>query len=302
MITNLKKTVVLLPFISLFISCSDSEDADNFDASLYLKVPDAQFEAKLIALGIDSEGKLDSKVLKADVENVAELEISSASTSEEIHDLTGIEGFTKLKKLVAIGNRLSTIDLTHNTLLDTLDLSGNDLSSIDLSKNKDLLMVDLKVNDLSSISGLSNAVNLKWLNLSFNFFEEFTIENPTLANILMSHNELVSIDTSQASGLESLYLVTNQITDLDLSANTILETVDVGDNKLTQINFGSKANLIYLSCFSNLLENLDVSGFDKLDYLSANRNPDLHCIQVETGQDIPTLKLSDYQQVNANCN
>ncbi|WP_190808723.1 leucine-rich repeat domain-containing protein [Flagellimonas sp. S3867] len=297
---NLKTTCFTLTLIALLGSCSN--DDDNLDSAIEIYVPDAQFEKRLISLGIDTDGKTNKKVLKSDAVNVEYLDLSSETVSEEITDLTGIEGFTNLKRLFAIGNRLSTIDLSRNIHLDTLNLSGNDLSTIDLSNNTQLVMLDLKVNDLTSITGLSAATNLKWLNLSFNYFENYTIENPSLENILMSNNLLESFDPSIATNLESLYILINKITHLDLTHNTLLETINVGDNKLTQIDFGPKEHLTYLSCFSNLLNNLDVSNFDKLNYLSANRNQDLECIQIQNGQEIPTLKLSDYQQTSVNCN
>ncbi|MEX0315568.1 MAG: leucine-rich repeat domain-containing protein [Allomuricauda sp.] len=294
------KACGVLALIILSGACSN--DADTLDTAKYIYVPDAQFEMRLINLGIDGDGETNQKVLKSDAVNVEYLDLSSETTSEEISDLTGIEGFPNLKRLYAIGNKLSSVDLSNNALLDTLNLAGNNLSTIDLSNNSRLVMLDLKVNDLTSISGLSNAINLRWLNLSFNLFEKYTVENPSLENILMSHNQLVSFDSSVAANLQSLYILTNGITYLDLTQNTLLETVNMGDNKLTHVEFGLKEHLAYLSCFGNLLNSLDVSNFDMLDYLSANRNPDLDCIQIKNGQEIPTLKLSDYQSTNVNCN
>jgi len=292
----------LIIAVSLGISCSD--DTNNFEPteSEYIEIPDIQFETKLINYGIDTDGVINQKLLKSDAASVDYLNLTSQSSLDEISDLTGIEGFVKLKSLYAVGNKLSTVDLSKNKLLDTLNLEGNNLTTIDLSNNSKLLMLDLKVNDLTSISGLSAATNLKWLNLSFNLFEDYTIENPSLVNILMSHNELVSFDTSNAINLESIYIITNKITELDLSANILLEVMDVGNNKLTDINFGQKDKLSYLSCFSNYLTELDVSNFEKLSYLSPNRNPNLLCVKIKSGQTIPTLKLSDYQQISANCN
>lgn len=296
---NLRTTYFSLILLTLSISCTN--DSDNPDLSKYVIIPDAQFETKLIEQGIDTDNKINRRILKSDAARVDYLDVSTQTVSEEISDLTGIEGFPNLKSLYAIGNKLSAIDLSNNRLLDTLNLAGNNLSTIDLSNNSKLVMLDLKVNDLTSIAGLSGATDLKWLNLSFNSFEAYTIENPSLINLLMSHNELGSFDLSVAVNLESMYIPTNKIVQLDLSNNVLLETIDVGNNKLTHIDFGQKEHLNYLSCFSNFLRSLDVSGFDKLDYLSANRNPDLGCIQIKNGQEIPTLKLSDFQQTNVNC-
>ncbi|WP_420399700.1 leucine-rich repeat domain-containing protein [Flagellimonas sp.] len=290
-----------LALLALLSACSNDDDTNTIDSATEIHIPDPQFESKLISLGIDSDGTVNEKLLKTDAAQVEYLDISSQTESDEIHDLTGIEGFTKLKRLFAIGNRLSAIDLSQNVLLDTLDLSGNDLSEIDLSQNKALIKLDLKVNDLEEVTGLSAATQLQWLNLSFNFLETYTIENPSLVHILISNNQLQTFDTSLAVALESIYARTNKIAQLDLTQNTLLETIDIGDNQLTQIELGDKPQLSYLSCFSNELTHLDVSTFEALDYLSANRNPDLWCITVGDGQSIPTLKLSEYQQTSEAC-
>lgn len=291
-----------LALLALLAACSNDNETDNLDPSADIFVPDAQFETKLIELGIDTDGTLNKKVLKSDAAQVEYLDISSQTVTDEIHDLTGIEGFPNLKRLFAIGNRLSTIDLSGNVLLDTLNLAGNDLTTIDLRNNKELLLLDLKVNDLTEVSGLSAATKLDMLNLSFNFFETYAIENPSLVHILISNNQLKTFDTSLAVNLESIYAPTNKIAQLNLSKNVMLETIDVGNSQLTQIDFGQKDHLNYLSCFSNLLTDLDVSNFVELYYLSANRNPDLLCIKINDNQNIDTLKLSDYQQVNVDCN
>ncbi|MEX0363399.1 MAG: hypothetical protein AB3N10_20670 [Allomuricauda sp.] len=199
-----------LALLALLSACSNDDDTNNIDPATEIHIPDAQFESKLISLGIDSDGVVNERVLKSDAALVEYLDVSSQTEAEEIHDLTGIEGFPKLKRLFALGNRLSTIDLSQNVLLDTLDLSGNDLTVIDLSQNKALIKLDLKVNDLEEVTGLLAATSLQWLNLSFNNFKEFTFENPGVVNLLISHNDLVSVDVSAATQLESLYMPTNK--------------------------------------------------------------------------------------------
>ena len=240
-------------------------------------------------------------MLKTDAVNVEYLDLNSETINDEIYDLKGIEGFTNLKSLYAIGNKLSEIDLSENKLLDTLNLSGNNLNFIDLTHNPNLLMVDLKVNELTLIHGLSKATNLKWLNLSFNFFEEYIIVNPNLESFLMTNNELASFDADIAANLKTLYLLTNKLVHVDLSNNKYIEALNVSNNRLININLGQKDELNYFSCFSNRLSILDVSNINKLDFLIADRNPNLFCIKIDDGQAIPALTLSDYQQVNTNC-
>ncbi|WP_271405596.1 leucine-rich repeat domain-containing protein [Tenacibaculum soleae] len=271
-------TIILLVG-AIMVSCSD-DIIDVSSTSKFIVIPDANFEKELISQGIDSDGIVNQKVLRIDVIDVEYLNISYPGASQIIEDLTGIEGFTNLKRLYAIANRLTSVDISKNTKLDTLHLMAN---------------------DLKSIKGLSKATNLKWLNLSHNLFEEFTLDNTSLTNILMSHNELISFDASKAINLETVYLLTNKIPSIDFSNNSKLEAINVSNNKLTNISFGLKNKLYYLSIFENFITQLDVSNFDNLDYLLADRNPNLPCIKIKNGQNIPTLQLSDYQQASINC-
>lgn len=53
---------------SFCISCSDEGNAGENPKTLnYIEITDANFEAKLIALGIDTDGKINQKILKFDM-------------------------------------------------------------------------------------------------------------------------------------------------------------------------------------------------------------------------------------------
>ena len=77
-------------------------------------VPDANFEQRLINLGLDD--LLDGQVLTSNINVVSSLIASSSSIS----DLTGIEDFTALTLLSCGHNPLTNLDLSNNTLLTTL--------------------------------------------------------------------------------------------------------------------------------------------------------------------------------------
>ena len=271
-------TMILVGII--MISCSKNDDIEETPISKFIRIPDVNFETELIKQGIDSDGVVNQQVLQSDIKEIEYLDLSYPSSSEMIENLSGIEGFTKLKRLYAIGNRLENIDLSSNTMLDTLHLMAN---------------------DLKNITGLSEAKNLKWVNLSENLFEEFTLDNSSVTNILMSNNNLVYFDVSKAPNLETVLLLTNKMENIDFSSNLKLEAINISNNKLTNIILGEKEELYYLSLFENFLTDLDVSNFDNLDYLLVDRNPNLPCIKIKNGQNIPTLQLSDYQQVNVSC-
>ena len=284
------------------MSCSsDNENIDPLN-DVYLSIPDNTFEAILIAQGIDSDGIVNQQILKTDAKDVSVLDLNLTSIGT-IKDLTGIEGFQNLKKLSAIMQDIENIDIRFNTKLDTLYLQGNLMASIDISKNKNLIFADFTSNNLTSVMGLSEATALKDLRLSFNLLEEFRIDNPSVENLLISHNYLKSFDAHGAINLKYILLRLNKIKTLDFSSNTLLENVFVDNNKIENIYFDQTANIKYLLLHNNSLSNLDVSNFPELVKLNAYNNQNLTCIKIQSGQDIPILSISDYQELNNNnCN
>lgn len=294
----LKPLSFLLTSCFLFISCSSD---DNIEEQKYLNIPDAQFETKLINLGIDSDGIINQQLLKSDALGVISLDLNS-SNDGIITDLTGIEGFTNLKKLHATGNNLTTIDLRFNKQLDTLVLAGNSLKNIDLSNNTELIKLDLDVNELRAITGLKNATNLKSLSLYYNSLETLSIDNPNLEILNVRDNFLVSLDVKKAVNLKTILAQNNKISEVDFTANKALEVLALSDNKLKNINLKSNSNIEVLYCSNNLLTSLDISGLVNLGRLTVNANPSLFCIKIHNGQDIPTFSKSDYQEFNTSCN
>jgi len=286
----------------LIVSCSSNDETPNPINDNYLSIPDIHFETELIEQGIDSDGIVNQQMLKSDAEAVSLLDLNLSANHGEIRDLTGIEGFVNITLLSAVGQEIKNIDLSFNTKLDTLFLYGNHLTNIDVSNNANLILLDIQSNELSSISGLSKSINLKEVNLSFNNFEEISIENESIEVLYISHNFLKSIDTNDALNLKNVLIILNQLTTVDFSSNTLLETLVISGNKLQYINLENNTSLTHLYSSSNLLTSLDVSNNQKLIDLRVDRNPDLTCIRILSSQEIPTLSISDYKKLNTICN
>lgn len=297
------KTVFIITCY-LLVSCSNDDKNLNPVNDLYLNIPDTYFETKLVEQGIDSDGIVNQQMLKTDAEKVSRLDLNLSTNSGEITDLTGIEGFVNLKLLSASNQELEHIDLSNNTLLDTLYLLGNKFSSIDLSNNTNLIFVDIQVNKFSSSSsiiGLSNATNLKDLDLSHNYLEEFSIHNESLEVLHISHNDLKSIDTDGLINLQHVFIPSNKLETVDFSTNTSLETLLLTANKLQHINLENNTSLTHLYIASNSLTSLDVSNNQELLDLRVSDNPDLTCIKIQNDQ-YPYVIKSDYQELSSDCN
>ena len=304
-----KRNKITCPIFSLtlflFVSCSSDDSNPKPINDVYLSIPDNHFETILIEQGIDSDDIVNQQMLKADAEEVTILDLNLSANFGEISDLTGIEGFVNLKLLSAGNQKLERIDLSYNTLLDTLYLSGNRISSIDLSNNPNLIFIDIQANEFrsnSSIIGLSNATNLKDLDLSWNYLKQFSIHNESLEVLHISHNDLISIDTDGAINLQHVFLPSNKLETVDFSTNTSLETLLISGNKLQQIDLENNTSLTHIYISSNSLSSLDVSNNYELLDLRVDRNPDLACIKILSSQVIPTVSISDYQELNDICN
>lgn len=288
----------------LIVSCT-SEDEQQMPANeIYLSIPDVNFEAKLIELDIDSDGIVNQQMLKSDAEAVRILDLNLYNNYGKIEDLTGIEGFKNLTLLSVAYQKLENIDLSKNTLLDTLNILGNRISSIDLSHNRNLIFADLQANEFSSASsivGLSEATNLRDLDLSWNYLEEFSIHNESLEVLHISHNDLRSLDTNGLINLQHVYMPSNKLETVDFSTSPLLETLLISDNKLQHIDLENNTDLTHLFIVSNSLMSLDISYNSQLRDVRVHSNPALTCIKIHEGQN-PYITKSDYQEFNTFCN
>lgn len=297
---NINLFYVALFAITLFFSCS-KDDNMNPSSDLYLSIPDNSFEKILITKGIDSDGVINQQMLKSDAEDVEELDLATLEFGT-IANLSGIEGFISLKKLRVNQHDIEQIDLSANILLEEIYLAGNYLSSIDVSKNINLVKLDLTSNQLTGIIGLSNLEKLEELNLSFNYFEELSINNQALEVFHISNNDLISLDISMALNLINVLLTSNKLIALDISSNKKLQTLLVSGNQLQSINLSENISLTHVYIASNFLEDLDVSNNQNLVELKVDRNSSLSCIKIANGQRIPSVTLSNHQVLNDFCN
>ncbi len=269
----------------------------------YTKIPDVNFENKLIALGIDS-GIADGVVLTSNFSKITSLDVSNSSIS----DLTGIEDFTALTRLNCSNNKLLTnldvskltkldqlgasscnltsIDVSKNLALTELILNSNLLTTLNVSKNNALTYLDLNYNNIDAID-VSNNVNLKNLflyqnkitaiNLSQNpALVALSVANTGLATIDVSNNinlvnldcsnsSLTALDVSKNTSLKDLNLTSTKVTSLDLSSNLVLRTLDTRSSYLlTNLNISENTALEDVKISSNKLTSLELSKLTKL--------------------------------------
>ena len=186
---------------------------------------------------------------------ITELECQNdgITSTEGIQYLTGLQKLDLGNNLVMSfqSNSISTIDLSKNTALTSLNLMGNDISTMDLSKNTKLTSLNLMDNDISTID-LSKNTALTYLNLSSNKLTAVDLsKNTALTKLSLSSNNISTIDLSKNIALTYLDLSSNNISTIDLSKNTALTSLYLISNKLTAIDLSKNTKLMSLYLNSN---------------------------------------------------
>ncbi len=142
-------------------------------------IPDQNFEQTLINQNIDSDGIINGQVFTNNINTLTTLTTGSLI----INDLTGLEDFAQLQdltinKLDVFNTNNQTLDLTNNTMLETLFMNGQDdanaviVNDIDLSENPNINQIHtigiwaLKTLDLKS--GTTDVSNLS-INIDVGF-------------------------------------------------------------------------------------------------------------------------------------
>lgn len=242
--------------------------AANFsiDCRPFTLIPDTNFEAKLIALGIDDTA--DGKVLTSKINTIKTLDVSSSS----IKDLTGIQDFTALTDLQCYSNAIGTLDISKNINLINLDCDTNQLSSLDVSKNTALTNLSAERNKLTSLD-VSKNTSIAKLYVNSNMLSSIDLStNTALTNLELYSNSLTSLDLSKNTALTTLDLYSNKLNALDITNNTSLKNLNLALNQLTALDVNKNSNLIALNCSSNQISMLDFSQNANLQHLNCDFN------------------------------
>ena len=138
---------------------------------------------------------------------------------------------TVLQELVCWENQLTSLDVSQNTALQELECFENKLTSLDVSQNPALQKLDCWDNRLTELD-VSKNTELTYLKCSYNRLTELDVsKNTELTYLTCSYNRLTELDVSQNTKLTALYFDTNQITSLQADNCTNLTVIFTGGNK-----------------------------------------------------------------------
>ena len=254
----------------------------------YTLIPDSVFEQRLIDWGYDTIH--DGQVLTLNIVNVDSLTFDVPThlfgnpiLSHQIKDFTGIEDFVSLTYLDCSLNAMDSLDLSQNTSLSYLECTGYFLGFTS-SYGGELKSLELGQNTALTYINCSMQTQLSNLDVS---------QNTALIHLECFLNNLIHLDLSQNTALTYLNCYGSNILNLDLSQNTALTYLNCSENFITELNLSQNPSLIEINCRGALshfgsypigtLRNLDLRNNNNINIinLNAQRNPNLHCINVD---------------------
>ena len=146
---------VLFLLTTLILLCPQ---CDILEPEPDVNIPDEAFLNALIDLGIDTNG--DGAINPSEAEEIPHIDVSDRGIS----DMTGIEAFINLERLLCWKNQLTSLDVSQNTALTDLYCAFNQLTSLNVSKNTALTVLHCFSNPLTSLD-ISNNSSLKNIQL-----------------------------------------------------------------------------------------------------------------------------------------
>jgi len=156
--------------------------------------PDIRFREYIVRFDTNKDGYF----VKEELEKVTQL----SCMKKDIHDMTGVQYFTKLKELFINENEISSLDVKHNPELTTLFCYGNKITALDVSHNPKLQVLSCYDNQIPSLD---------------------VTQNTKLQQLSASGNKIKSIDLSKNPDLTGLYLYDNPMKKVDISACKLMK-------------------------------------------------------------------------------
>lgn len=206
-----------------------------------VNIPDANFKNRLIAIGVD-------------INTDGEIQVSEAAavtgtlnvSGNAIANLQGIEAFVNITELNCLQNQLTSLDVSSNTLLETLLCGGNQITSINVSNNLNLEVLNIGVNPLNDLD-ISNC--------------------PSLTDLLLFGSNITTLDCSSNTNLTALFIATNTLLETVFLKNGSDESSGNIDSGSWSENwgFGNNPSLVYVCADADQV--VEIQGFAGADYV-----------------------------------
>ncbi|HEX2935233.1 MAG TPA: T9SS type A sorting domain-containing protein [Bacteroidales bacterium] len=130
-------------------------------------------------------------------------------------------------------NEITSVDISKNQELTSINCYKNQLMSLDITKNADIAGIDCGENRLTAFD-VSKNKQLTWLSIYKNQLTSIDLsKNTELTYLDVSDNQLSALDVTQNTKLSSFNCANNSLTGLDVSQNPALFHLECANNKLT---------------------------------------------------------------------
>ncbi len=161
--------------------------------------------------------------------------------SNKVANTVDVSQNTKLQTLSFYNNHtITSIDLHANVVLENLYSFGNKLSALDVSHNTKLKLISTGDNLIPELD-VTMLPNLEKLYCFTNKLTELDVtHNPKLNLLSCGTNNINELDLSQCPLLKELYCFSNNLYTLDVSNNPLLEMISCNNNHLIQFDATGK--------------------------------------------------------------
>lgn len=258
-----------------------------------VNIPDANFKARLIFNGYDTNN--DGEIQVSEAEAVTgPVNLSPGSFS----DMTGIEAFLNMESLecnengnltsVSISNlpnlkslhldynsNLISLNLANLTALDSLSFEGGAVTALEGGTLPALKYFNGNSNHLNTVN-LSSSTQLRTLLYGNNSLVLSNLQLPAvniIETVNCSGNGLSSFNASVFPQLKKLDCSNNALNVFTVPALPFLEELYCGNNQMTSLTLNTALpSLKRLECAGGFLPTLDLSPFPTLEILDVGGN------------------------------
>lgn len=165
-------------------------------------------------------------------------------------------------------NRLIQLGIDSDGLVNGLMLTSDAVGITNLELNSTYV-----TGTLQNIIGIEAFVDLISLNCNGHNLVNLDFSANTLLDTLRcSQNNLTSIDVSTCTGLREFECYANNLSQLDVSNCTLLGMLNCNSNFLRTINVSNSPNIRGLNCSNNNLKDVNVSGCTIMEGLAFRNN------------------------------
>ncbi len=229
-------------------------------------------------ISIDFTADEDYSVIKISNGNDDKVVLANKTWDEPVQFVTNsstIEIYGKVKDFNCSynGNNITSIDVSNNAELQSLDCSHNALNSLDVSNNTKLEYLVCDKNNLTTLNVENNTALINLICSENNISSLDVSKNTLLKTLQCNDNHLNSLDITNNTDLEYLYCDHNEIASLDVSNNTKLVYIYCENNKIAALDINNNTALNYLFCENNQISSLEISANTALELLSIYNNP-----------------------------